>query len=207
MSVSGLYSLWRGTNSLPNSVANAIRFRSLRLDLLDDSSVEAVEHVIASDDMDLEPNIVENPNQVSPSVSSMSLVDASGGLVDPPANEATMNRYDVVSSPNPEDFSIHNTIGTSSIAGRELSPTGVTCVMDIGDFEQKTSGFVDALDWLMDVGVHQLPATEEEEEWSSAAATTATVVSLHSRSVTQLPGHKLAEVTSSALAVMDGETF
>jgi hypothetical protein len=181
--------------------------RILRLDLLDDSSVEAVEHVIGSDDMDLEPNVVENPNPVSPSVSSMSLTDASGSvLLDPPSNEAMTNRYDLVSSPNPEDFSIHNTIGTSSISGMERSPTGVACVMDIKDFEQKTSGYVDALDWLMDVGVHQLPATEGEVEWNTAAATTATAMPF-SRQAPHFSAHKLAEVNSSVLAVMDGDSF
>ena len=174
------------------------------LDLLDDSSVEAVEQVIGSvsdDDMDLEPNKVE-PNPVSPSVSSMSLAETA---VEPtPAAEVMANRQDIVASPQPEDFSIHNTIGTSAISGRELSPTSVACMMDIKDFEQKTSTYVDALDWLMDVGVHQLPATEgeEEEDWANGHTS-----SLALPVAPKLSSAKLAQVNASALSVLDGEAF
>ena len=60
----------------------------------------------------MEPNPVE-PNPVSPSVSSMSLADASGS--GPKAfaqcnTDAIDNRQELVTSPNPEDFTIHNTI-------------------------------------------------------------------------------------------------
>lgn len=187
-----------------------------RLDLLDDSSVEAVEQVIGTDD--LEPNPIEmSPNPVSPSASSMSLADSSypsGNSMRSvnhqnyhyfkDSSQSTgdtvtngINRNDLVSSPNPtqqlsEDFSIHDKIGTS---GRELSPTSVTCMMDIKDFEQKTSNYVDPLDWLMDVGVYQLPASVGETEDND----------LYAPSVNSKPisANKLAQVNSSALSVLD----
>lgn len=169
------------------------------LDLLDDSSVEAVEQVIGSvsdDDFDLEPNKVE-ANPVSPSVSSMSLAET----------QIMANRQEMVTSPQPEDFSIHNTIGTSSISGRELSPTSVACMMDIKDFEQKTSTYVDALDWLMDVGVHQLPAStgEEEPEWSNGHAVTTTTLALPV--APRLTPNKISQLNTSAMSVLDGEVF
>lgn len=171
------------------------------LDLLDDSSVEAVEQVIGNDD-DIELDVDVEPTPVSPSVSSMSLADTANVEPTPAAEVMQHNRQDIVTSPQPEDFSIHNTIGTSSISGRELSPTSVACMMDIKDFEQKTSTYVDALDWLMDVGVHQLPATagEDEEDWSNG----------HTSGLPPAPkiSHsKLAQVNSDALSVLDGDVF
>jgi len=166
------------------------------LDLLEDSSVEAVEQVIGSDDdmdldMDLEPNRVE-PNPVSPSVSSMSLADV--GLV---SEVYSQQRHEMVTSPNPEDYA---DLGESM--GRELSPTSVACMMDMKDCEQKTSNYVDALDWLMDVGVHQLPATaNEQEDWAHANAGIAMPV------VPKLSHVKLAQINSSALSVLDGDAF
>ena len=147
---------------------------TFRLDLLDDSSIDAVEKVIGSHD-DLEPN------PVSPSISSQSLVENSpkatmARTVSVGVDSAFMgDRQDMVTSPNPtEDFSIHNKIGTA--AATELSPTSVTCTMDIKDFEQKTGNYTDAaLDWLMDDGWRQLPASDGEEDWSSTYPSTATV--------------------------------
>jgi hypothetical protein len=175
-------------------------FLIISLDLLDDSSVEAVEQVIGNDD-DLELDMDVEPTPVSPSVSSTSLADATA-FEPTPAAEVMHNREDIVTSPQPEDFSIHNTIGTSSISGRELSPTSVACMMDIKDFEQKTNTYVDALDWLMDVGVHQLPATagEDEEEWANGHASALPPAPKISHS-------KLAQVNSSALSVLDGDVF
>lgn len=141
------------------------------LDLLDDSSVSAVEQVIGVDDDDLEPN------PVSPSVSSMSLVDNTNMHVTMPrtvsvgADQHSIGRQDMVSSPDPtEDFSIHNTASYGAVSVQELSPTCVAHpAMDIKDFEQKAGTFTDALDWLMDDGWRQLPASDtevEQENWS-----------------------------------------
>ena len=151
-------------------------FFLFRLDLLDDSSIDAVEKVIGThvDDDDLEPN------PVTPSISAVSLDDSSAEstmtrTVSVGVESAIMgDRQDMVMSPNPtEDFSIHNKIGTSSLT--ELSPTSVTCTMDIKDFEQKTGNYTDAaLDWLMDDGWRQLPASDGEEDWSSTYPSTAT---------------------------------
>ena len=89
--------------------------------------------------------------------------------------------------------------------------------MVIKDFEQKTSNYVDALDWLMDVGVYQLPAPagEQEEDWgngttapaaahTSAAATTAIPVAPQQSTMSAI---KLAQVNSSALSVLDNDVF
>lgn len=169
------------------------------LDLLDDSSVEAVEQVIGNDD-DIELDVDVEPTPVSPSVSSMSLADTATVEPTPTAEVMRYNRQDIVTSPQPEDFSIHNTIGTSSISGRELSPTSVACMMDIKDFEQKTNTYVDALDWLMDVGVHQLPAGEDEEDWSNGQTPSLPPAPTISHS-------KLAQVNSSALSVLEDDVF
>lgn len=148
-------------------------FVLFRLDLLDDSSIDAVEKVIGTHGDDLEPN------PVTPSISSVSLDDNAAKAtmtrtVSVGVESAMMgDRQDMVTSPNPtEDFSIHNKIGTSSLT--ELSPTSVTCTMDIKDFEQKTGNYTDAaLDWLMDDGWRQLPASDGEEDWSSTYPSTA----------------------------------
>jgi len=176
--------------------------------------VDAVEQVIGSDydddDMDMEPNPVLEPNHVSPSVSSMSLEETSVGAA-PNSFVQTESRQDVVTSPtgNPEDFTIHNTIGTTSISGAELSPTSVACMMDIKDFEQKTSNYVDALDWLMDVGVYQLPAPAEEQEgeWGTGHATVVSTSSGAPVSKEPLSVSKLAQVNSSALSVLENDVF
>lgn len=167
------------------------------LDLLDDSSVSAVEQgIIGSNDdldMDLEPNKVE-PNPVSPSVSSMSLADVGAVEPTPVTGVMAQQRHEMVTSPNPEDYAV---LGTST-----ASPTSVACMMDMKDFEQKTSNYIDALDWLMDVGVHQLPATaNEQEDWAQPSAGIAVPV------VPKLSPSKLAQVNSSALSVLDGDVF
>merc|ERR1712183_505250 len=96
------------------------------------------------DNLDLEPNKVEC-GVVSPSVSSASLAE----------------RQEIVTSPTPQ---------LQDFANNTVSPTSVAMVMDAQDFEQKTAGYYygqedeDALDWLMDVGVHRLPATAGEAE-------------------------------------------
>lgn len=180
----------------------------IRLDLLDDSSIDAVEKVIGSDD-DLEPN------PVTPSISSQSLVVSS------PRNTMTRtvsvgvdsafleDRQDMVTSPNPtEDFSIHNKIGTS--AATELSPTSVTCTMDIKDFEQKTGNYTDAaLDWLMDDGWRQLPASDGEEDWSSTYPSTATAPKAAVLLAPPLSANenKVAQISTSSLPAVEKDVM
>ena len=190
------------------------------MDLLDDSSVDAVEQVIGTDEGadDLEPNPVEtSPNPVSPSASSMSLTDAphpSTVVANHQHNYSIsnmtvpVNRNDMVSSPKPtptsEDFSIHNKIGTSGNAGApgEVSPTSVACMMDIKDFEQKTSSYVDPLDWLMDVGVYQLPASDGEEA-DDDGDSDVDYQQQQEQHKANISANRLAQVNNSALSVLD----
>ena len=158
--------------------------------------------MIGTDYDDLEPN------PVSPSVSSLSLVDNTSGATMPRSVSVSLpTPEEIVSSPNPtEDFSIHNTIGTSAVSGQELSPTTVTCTLDIKDFEHKQNTYVDALDWLMDDGWRQLPASDEEaeEDWSSNYPTGSAPKSLLAP---PLSASKLAQVNSSALSAVESDVF
>lgn len=180
------------------------------LDLLgvndDDSSVDAVEQVIA-DDVEPSDDLPE-PTPVTPSVSSMSLDNTSNaGTSNPVINDLVPApvppRQELVVSPKPEDFSIHNKLGTAAaeqFSGPELSPTSVTNMMEFKDLSSHQAGgsggiYVDALDWLMDVGVNMLPKSdaEREEDWPTTA-----------QSNSKLTTSQLAQVNSNALSVVGG---